>query len=343
MNAIAWASTLVPVYLIARRPLGLPSGYALAAGLAAVLVPWAVAVNVVMTESLAYPMFAWAILAMTCALARPSWKRDAIAILAIGVATLARNQFFLLAPVFVLAALAQTFTAPEAAGPAARTGASVWERLRSHALLFGLAVLGVLVLIALLAADVDVAGAYSDALGHPAFPPGIVVATGRHLAHLVVGVGILPAILFFAWLARGLTAPSSRNEHGFALIALLTFGVLAWQVGYFAQNVGGGGYQERYISYLAPLVALGAVALIADRGRARPGRDAGVRRGGRDGLHRLRRPAVPGGRERGGVRARGQRRARRSTRCSRATSASGAGGCSGGRSRRSTASPWAPR
>ena len=260
VNAVLFASTLVPVYLLGRRVLALPWGYALAAGLASVMVPWAVAVNVVMTESLAYPAFGWALLAMASALARPGLRRDAIAIAAIGLATLARNQFFLLAPVFVLAALLQATSGPQPL--------SLRDRLRPHAALLGVALLGVLALIALLAAGVDVAGAYSDALGHPAFPPGIWVATGRHLAHLVVGVGILPAILFFAWLARALVAPAGRTEHGFAAIALLTFAVIAHQVGYFTQNVGGGTYQERYVFYLVPLMALGAIALVADRRRA---------------------------------------------------------------------------
>ena len=263
LNAVFFASTLVPVYLLGRRVLGLAWGYALAAGFASVAVPWAVAVNVVMTESLAYPAFAWALLAMAAALARPSWKRDGLALLAIAVATLARNQFFLLAPVFVIAALLHATSTAPVDGPAP----TLRERLAPHAALFAVSAVALLGLIALLAAGVDVAGAYSDALGHEAFPPGIWVATGRHLAHLVVGVGVLPAILFFAWLARALVAPAGRTEHGFAAIALLTFAVFAHQVGYFAQNVGGGGYQERYIFYLVPLLALGAIALVADRRR----------------------------------------------------------------------------
>lgn len=266
VNAALFASTLVPVYLLARRVLDLPWGYALAAGLGSVLVPWAVAANVLMTESLAYPLSAWALLAMAAALARASWKRDLVALAAIGLAALGRNQLALLAGVLVAAAFLQ---AVSRATPGAQAQQRLRDRLRPHAALFGVFAGVVLLFVVLRAAGVGVASSYSGVLERDLFPQGLWAASGRHLAHLVVGVGILPAVLFFAWLPRALGWPATRAEQGFALIALIAFAVFAYQVGHFAQNIAGGQYQERYIVYLAPLLALGSVALLAD-GRPAP-------------------------------------------------------------------------
>ncbi len=262
INAMLFASTAAPIYLLARRTLELPWGYALAAGLSAVMVPWAVAVNVVMTESLAYPLFAWAVFAMSHAIARPSPRHDVLAVIAIGAASLARAQFFLLAAIFLLALALEAFSA---ASPAARAGASLRERLRPHAVLGGLVAVAALALLVALAASVDVAGSYRGTFEKPPFPSGWLTASGRHLAHLVVGVGILPAILFFAWLPRALGWPANRGQHAFALVAAPTFAVIAYQVGFFTQAIAGGQYQERYVFYLAPLLTVGATALVADR------------------------------------------------------------------------------
>lgn len=257
LNAILLASTIVPVYLIAHRLLALPWGYALAAGVGSVLVPWAVAVNVVMTESLAYPAFMWAIYGMARAFAQPGWRSDALALVLIGLAAWARTQFFLLAGIFVLAVVIH-----------ALAGGDARARLRPHLPLLGLVAGGFVLVLVMRAAGFDPLGTYGGTVNKPPFPVGWLGASGRHLAHIVVGVAIAPAILFFAWIPGALAQRESRGEYGFALVAVLTFGMIAYQVGFFSQAVAGGQYQERYAFYVVPLVMLGAMAVIARPSRA---------------------------------------------------------------------------
>src|SRR4051794_37542425 len=99
VNALLVSSTAIPVYLLARQVVGRRWHAYLAATLA-VAVPWAATTGVVMTESAAYPAFAWALLAIQRALVAPSLRRDLIALAAIGLAFLARTQFLFLAGVF---------------------------------------------------------------------------------------------------------------------------------------------------------------------------------------------------------------------------------------------------
>ena len=256
LNALLFASTIVPVYLLGRRVLALPWGFALAAGVGSVLVPWAVAVNVVMTESLSYAAFMWAIYGMARAFAAPGWRSDLLALLLIGVAAWARVQFFLLVGVFVVAIVLH-----------ALAGANVRARLRPHVPLLALVAVGVVGVLVVRAAGFDPLGTYSGTVEQPKFPSGWWTASGRHLAHVVVGLAIAPVILFVAWLPRAIAAPASPGEHGFGLVAGLTFALIAYQVGFFTQAIAGGQYQERYVFYVAPLIVLGAMAALADRRR----------------------------------------------------------------------------
>ena len=102
--ALVLASTAVPTYLIARS-LGLGR---LAANLAAALsvaVPWMLLAGVVMTEDVAYPAFAWAMLAFLRAMQQPSPRRDLLALAGLGLVCFARTQFVFLGPVLVASVL----------------------------------------------------------------------------------------------------------------------------------------------------------------------------------------------------------------------------------------------
>lgn len=89
-NALFWALTAVPVYLLARRLVS--SWWAvLAAGLA-VAIPSSISVGTVMTESMAFLAAGWALYAMLLALERPSIGRQLVLLAAIGVAFLTRSQ-----------------------------------------------------------------------------------------------------------------------------------------------------------------------------------------------------------------------------------------------------------
>lgn len=262
LNALLFASVIFPVYLLGRR-LGAPLGLAVLGGLASAWVPWAVATTVVMTESLAYPAFMWACFAIAVALDSPSPRTHALALLAIGVASYARVQFALLLPIFVAAAVLQAAAADGARLPD-DAGRGFGERLRRHASL-GLMLAAIMAVLGILAvAGVNPLGIYQFAADRMRFPPGWLESSSWHLAHVVVGLGIVPALAWLAWLKRAGTSPRSSGELGFAIFSGLTVVGLAYLAGDFAQNVAGGQIQERYIFYVAPLLILGTVALLSD-------------------------------------------------------------------------------
>ena len=90
VNALFWALTAIPVYLLARRLVS--SWWAvLAAGLA-VAIPSSISVATVMTESMAFLTAAWALYATLLALERPTVRRQLVLLAAIAVAFLTRSQ-----------------------------------------------------------------------------------------------------------------------------------------------------------------------------------------------------------------------------------------------------------
>ena len=110
-----FASTVFPVYLLTHA-VTQDRVAALFAAVLAVAVPWLGMTATLMTEPIAYPAFAWAILAMTRAVERRTPAADAFAIVAIAVATLARTQLAVLGVAF-LAAVASSRYAARIGGP----------------------------------------------------------------------------------------------------------------------------------------------------------------------------------------------------------------------------------
>lgn len=262
LNGLLWASTLFPVYLLARR-VGAAWPWALLAGVLSVWVPWAVAVTVIMTEAISYAAFAWAVYAMTVAVASPRPRNDALALLAIVVTISARTQFVFLLAVFVLALVVHALAVRE-------PGRAWWRRLADHWVVGALFGLGAIAVFVITLADSQFLGGYGVVTGLPLFPGGLWNAAGLHLGHVVVGVGIVPAILYGAWLF-GVAADRApaRGPLAFAVVGSATLALLIYQAAFFMQNVGAV-MQERYVSYAAPILFVGMVALIAQRHTVAP-------------------------------------------------------------------------
>ncbi len=110
LNALLFALAAVPFYLLARRLLAPWPSVALA-GLA-VAIPSAVYVSLVMTESLAYLAFAWALYAIVLALERPTLWRQLAVLLAIVIAAAARTEFIALFGAYVAGLFVVTFMVP---------------------------------------------------------------------------------------------------------------------------------------------------------------------------------------------------------------------------------------
>src|SRR5438128_5700589 len=105
LNAWVMTSAAIPAFLLARQVSG-RGWVALAAALLTACVPWIVLSSFLLTEVAGYPAFLWALLAMQRAVAVPSRRNDAIALLGIALAIFARTQFVVLLLVLPLALLA---------------------------------------------------------------------------------------------------------------------------------------------------------------------------------------------------------------------------------------------
>ena len=160
VSVIVFASTIFPVYLLTRMVTG---DYiaALLGAILAVAVPWLSMTASLMTEPIAYPLFAWSILAMTRAVERRTLAADAIALAAIGGATLARTQLLVLGAAYVAAVAIFALRAPD-------RRAELRAALRGHRLLLGAAGFGFLLLIV---SPWTVLGAYAAPLAGDLAPP----------------------------------------------------------------------------------------------------------------------------------------------------------------------------
>jgi hypothetical protein len=101
VNSIVMSGAAVFAYLLGRRVLDKQFSFFLA--VLTVLVPSMVYSSKAMTESLAYPVFLGAVLAITLALESPTRRRQAVALLAIGLAVLTRAEMVMLVPAFLTA------------------------------------------------------------------------------------------------------------------------------------------------------------------------------------------------------------------------------------------------
>ena len=187
ISAVVFVSTAIPVFLLARLVTRDGAAAVLAAALS-IAVPWLAMTATLMTEPIAYPATAWALLAMTRALERPSWKRDVVALLAILVAVLARTQLAILGPAFVVAAVVLQLSPTEGDRPRLATA------LRAHWPLVAAAVLGV-VALASPGTRSDLLGSYAGPLAGDLLPSGTWAAGRELLAYVVVGIGGIPLAL----------------------------------------------------------------------------------------------------------------------------------------------------
>ena len=90
-NALCFALTAVPVYLLARRLVS--AWWAVVAAGLSVAIPSAISVGTVMTESLSYLTTAWALYAIAIALERPTVLRQFAVLAAVAAAFFTRPQY----------------------------------------------------------------------------------------------------------------------------------------------------------------------------------------------------------------------------------------------------------
>jgi len=243
IGALAMSLAAVPVFLLARR-LGLSARLALAAAALAVLVPDVVYASFVTSEALAYPIVLAAVVVAVRALAQPTRRAQVVFVVFAGLATLTRVQFAVLPVVFVLAAVAMGFRER-------RLKAALREQLLPLALF----VLPVLALVA--AGPARALGPYRAVFGFRGGPLDVAHWAALDAMTLAYAAGwiVVPGALLGLWLA--LARPRSRTELAFGAVTVLLAGALLIEAGMLQASLPlNQEIQERYVFYVAPLLAL---------------------------------------------------------------------------------------
>jgi hypothetical protein len=257
LNTIAFVSTAIPVFLLARglrlRPL-----WAVLPALLAVMVPWAVVTTGFLTENVAYPACWWAIWAIWRTAIAGGVRNDVLALVLLVVAGAARSGLLLLVPVLPIVVAGTVLRC--APGSLTARGRAL---LREHWLLAAAVAVGVLVLVAdglgLPGADgigQRLAGGYQTVLG---FNVGhMLEKMCGYLSKVVVGTGFFPAAIALPWLVTQLWRSGERERFAFALVAFVTTLALLY-------SLNAAGPDERYVLYLAPFVLVPAAVAVARR------------------------------------------------------------------------------
>jgi hypothetical protein len=258
LNCVLMSSAAVPAYFLARRLLDRRT--ALMVATLAVLVPSALYTVRVELESLAYPAFLFAALAVVSALERPGWRRELLALASIGVAVLARAQLIVLLPALVISIVLLPIAGERASGVLRR----ISRRLRTYPLT-SLLVLGVtLGLAALLAvghSTAEIVSGRAEAVG-AADAIAVLKSFVLHLGVLDLYVGILPfaALLIVCRQAVGSGAP--RELRAFCVFTASVSVLLAAVAARYLVAVYEGPYADhdeyvrvfdRYEFYAVPL------------------------------------------------------------------------------------------
>ena len=249
------ASAVFPVYLLGRQVL--PRAWAVAVAGLSVLVPWMVLTGFVMTESAAYPAFAWALLGLHSAIAAPSSRRDLLAVAALGLAVLARTQFAVLVVVLPVGDPRARAHA-EAPGGRARGSSHRGSRAPSCSPLFYAAGLALALILALTGSLGNLLGVYgSRSRKGLCCPSGVWSSAGRHLDAVAIGCGLVPLILGGGWMLATLVRPPSKRAHALATLSLVTIVLLTFEAASFSVRFGDAVVRDRYLFYVVPLLLIG--------------------------------------------------------------------------------------
>ncbi|TMK60472.1 MAG: glycosyltransferase family 39 protein, partial [Actinobacteria bacterium] len=249
IGSLTMSLTAIPVYFLARRVLRpLPS---LGAAVLAVVVPSMVYTGTLMTETVFYPLFVCAALALVLALERPTVVRQLLLLGVCLVAYLTRTQAVVLVPAVATAPLALAFADRRRLRSALRPFAALYGVL-------GAAIIGVIVIeLARGKSPYDVFGSYS-VTGHTHYGAGDVLRwLVYHLGGLDLYLGVLPfaALLLLVATARTLDRPAR-------IFVAATVSLSVWLIFEVA-------------AFASPLFVIALLVWI-DRGLPRPGRAAAI-------------------------------------------------------------------
>jgi hypothetical protein len=275
-NAVLFSLAAVPAYFLARRVLSRKSALILAAG--AVFVPSAIYASKVMTESLAYPLFLLAAVAVVRVLEAPTAKREVAAIAAIALAALARGQLIVLFPAFLSTLVVVSILDRREEGRTADVR-RLWRVLAAYRIIPLTAVLAGAGLVAASVTGLSgkLAGGHGEAFAGVDLS-ALAASFLNHLAELDLYLGFLP---FAATAMVCATAFGSwRQDRSLRIVCTFTISVtlfLAAAAARYLVAVYGSASNssipvfDRYVFYAAPLFLIGFLVWL-ERGLPRPSR-----------------------------------------------------------------------
>jgi len=254
VEIVVYCSTVIPVWLWARRA-GASRPWALAAALLAVIVPWATVTATFMTENVAYPLCAWALYAIWNVAVNPRLGPLVLAGAAVVAAALGRSVMMLLIVVLVVTMVgvgARCYAVDAWRG----RGSWTWRQILPWAVLGA----GALVAAGLYLFDrtgiAPLTGTYSTYIN---FQPDLAgVLLKRSVAKAISGTGILPGIIATAFVVRALWRPARPASFALSLIAVQ-------MVVFCVYSSTRAGIDERYLMYLAPVIAVCAAVALSRR------------------------------------------------------------------------------
>lgn len=252
VQAVVMSLAAVPVYAYGRRMM--PPAYALIAATLTVASPLLLYTGLLMTEVLYYPLAAFALLAIACAVETALLRDQAIAFVAIAACVLTRVQAIVFVAVFALAILVDAAFARDRAR--LRRFWPVWSLL--------------LVAAVVAAASPGVFGAYAGTISGSYPIGGALRFVYYHLAYVAVMVSIAPfaAMIILAFeAARG--TPFDRAGRALVSVTLCATCLTVFQVGFFAARYAPH-LLGRDLSALPPVIFL-TFSLWLARGARRPG------------------------------------------------------------------------
>jgi dolichyl-phosphate-mannose-protein mannosyltransferase len=251
LNALLFSTAAIPAYLLAGRLLS--RRLALTAAALAVAIPSGVYTTKVMTESVAYPAFLLAVLAMTIAFERPRARTQLAVLAAIGLAVLARAQMIVLLPAFVTAIVLISVVHVPRADVAGRL-----RRFKATWIALGLLVAAAAAVAVLRGAEL--LGRRSDLLEQIrpfAFPRMLLY----HAAELDLYLAVIPVVAAVAAVRAAFAGDASPQLRTFGILLASVSAWLFALVAVFATRPEPVlQLFDRYLFYLVPLALIALLA-----------------------------------------------------------------------------------
>jgi hypothetical protein len=257
INCVLFSSAVAPAYLLARRILERRTAVVLSA--LAVLLPSGIYTAKVMTESLAYPLFLWATVAIVAVLEHPSKRREALALAAMLLAALSRGQFIVLLPAFVCSVV--LLAALSRRDAFRRDGKGFISGLRAYPVtwltLGGIGTIFV-VLRFLHVSSSSIAGGHSQAFRHASLTR-VLESFVLHIAQLDLYVALLPLVTLVIVSSQAFARGGSREARA---ICAFTISITCWLAAISARYLVGVDQHaylsvyDRYDFYVVPLLLI---------------------------------------------------------------------------------------